>query len=66
MELVSSFSVAKAYPHTHGGLLAMIQAVLRLRQTSQGRLLRLRGCLAEPKWLCIENLRSIGDFNRRR
>lgn len=31
---------------------------MRLRQASQGRFLRLRGCLARPNWLWMVNLRG--------
>ncbi|UKZ61791.1 uncharacterized protein TrAtP1_003049 [Trichoderma atroviride] len=44
--------------HLQGGSEGITQAVLRLRQASQGRFLRLRGCLARPNWLWMVNLRG--------
>lgn len=46
-----------------GGSEGITQAVLRRRQASQGRFLRLRGCLARPNWLWIVNLRGRPDAN---
>lgn len=47
-----------ARSHLQGGSEGITQAVLRLRQASQGRFLRLRGCLARPNWLWMVNLRG--------
>lgn len=44
--------------HLQGGSEGITHAVLRLRQASQGRFLRLRGCLARPNWLWMVNLRG--------
>lgn len=44
--------------HLQGGSEGITQAVFRLRQASQGRFLRLRGCLARPNWLWMVNLRG--------
>lgn len=43
---------------SQGGLSDITQAVLRRRQASHGRFLRLRGCLAWPKLLLIVYLRE--------